>query len=90
MQIVPLPDDDNGPSSTKPSEYLDMPPTKTRTRLVSAASSRLLPGGWKTDSSRPQGLTSLELAQGEFSPPIRPQEIESTESKQSATKCLLM
>ena len=92
MQIVPLPEDDDDDSSSKPSDSLDIPSTKTRTRLISTTSSRLLPGGWKTDSPRPQGRASLEMAQGEFSPPIRPQEVasEDSESKKSGLKCLLM
>ncbi|KAF8510777.1 hypothetical protein JB92DRAFT_426604 [Gautieria morchelliformis] len=88
VQIVPLPKDDDE-SSSKPSDSLDVS-GKTRTRLISTASSRLLPGGWTTDSPRAEGRASLEMAQGEFSPPIRPQDAEDTASKKSGLKCLLM
>lgn len=90
MQIVPLPNEEDDESSDKPSECLDVPPTKMRARLVSTSSSRLLPGGWKTDSPKPQGRASLEMAQGEFSPPIRPQEVDDAETKKSGMKCLVM
>jgi hypothetical protein len=89
VQIVPLPKDDDE-SSSKPSDSLDVPSGKMRTRLISTASSRLLPGGWTTDSPRAEGRASLEMAQGEFSPPIRPQDVEDIESKKSGLKCLLM
>lgn len=90
-QIIPLPMDDDD-SSSKPSDSLDVPSARTRSRLISTASSRLLPGGWKTDTPKPQGRASMEMAQGEFSPPMRPQEVssEDVESKKSGTKCLLM
>ncbi|KAF8573485.1 hypothetical protein K439DRAFT_1655818, partial [Ramaria rubella] len=54
VQLVPLPSQDTDEDATNYSEYLDIPGGNTRTRLVSTASSRLLPGGWKTDSPRPQ------------------------------------
>ena len=79
VQIVPLPED------AEDGDRLEVPSPKSRSRLASSTSSRLLPGGWKTDP-KPQGRESLDIAQGVFSPPAREEETK----KKKKRSCLIM